>query len=103
MDEVFKLIIGTVILLCGIPIGDVLARNTTEELKDGKKWFYLIILVCFIGAVLSLIFLNDALLFTFLFIAIVTSRSIKRKNKVDKKQVEKKKTDKKLKRKSKRK
>ena len=81
MQEVYKLLVGIVILLIGIPIGNILAKNTREELKDGKKWFYLIILISIIGGIINLIFLNDVLLFTFLFIAIVTSRSLKIKKK----------------------
>ena len=97
MQEVIKLLLGIAVLLLGVFIGEILAKNTPEELKDGKKWFYLILLVCFIGAVLSLIFYNDVLLFTFLFIAIVTSRSIKIKKKEDKKEVKKNKKNKNLK------
>lgn len=81
MQEVFKILIGIAILILGIPIGDILARNTKEELKDGKKWFLLIIGICIVGAIINLIISNDALLFTFLFIAIVTSRSLKVKKK----------------------
>ncbi|MGY4884068.1 MAG: hypothetical protein ACP5NZ_00635 [Nanobdellota archaeon] len=77
MQEVFKIFIGIAILILGIPIGNILAKNTKEELKDGKKWFLLIIGICLIGSILNLIFLNDVLLFTFLFIAIVTSRSLR--------------------------
>ena len=92
MQEVFKILIGIAVLLLGIPIGDLLARNTKDELKEGKRWFMLIIFISMIGAVLNLIFSNDALLFTFLFIAIVTSRSlVKRKNKIKQKQGKKKK------------
>ena len=92
MQEVFKILIGIAVLLLGIPIGDLLAKNTKDELKEGKKWFIIIIFLSMIGAVLNLIFSNDALLFTFLFIAIVTSRSIvKRKNKIKQKQAKKKK------------
>ena len=92
MQEVFKILIGVAVLLLGIPIGDLLAKNTKDELKEGKKWFIIIIFLSMIGAVLNLIFSNDALLFTFLFIAIVTSRSIvKRKNKIKQKQAKKKK------------
>jgi uncharacterized membrane protein YfcA len=76
MQEVLKIIIGIIVLTLGIPIGNILAKNTQEELKDGRKWFFLLILISFIGAVLSLAFREDALLFTFLFIAIVTSRSL---------------------------
>jgi len=85
MQEIYKTIIGIAVLILGIPIGNLLARKTPEELKEGKKWFMLLIFLCFIGAILSLIFQNDALLFTFLFIAIVTSRSLKVKNKKKKK------------------
>lgn len=62
-------------LALGVPIGDILAKNTSEELKDGRRWFFVLILICFAGAIISLIYREDALLFTFLFIAIVTSRS----------------------------
>jgi hypothetical protein len=76
MQEVLKIIIGIAILALGIPIGNILAKNTEEELKDGRKWFLILISVSFAGAIISLIFREDALLFTFLFIAIVTSRSL---------------------------
>ena len=92
MQEVLKIIIGIAILCLGIPIGDILAKNTQEELKDGKRWFFLLILISFIGAIISLIFREDALLFTFLFIAIVTSRSLKKENaKNDAKKIKKRK------------
>ena len=78
MQEILKIIIGIVILALGIPIGNILAKNTREELKDGRKWFILLIIVCLIGAILSLIFREDSLLFTLLFIAVVTSRSLKK-------------------------
>jgi uncharacterized membrane protein YhaH (DUF805 family) len=81
MQEIYKLLIGIVILLLAIPIGNILTKNTKEELKDGRKWFLLLIIFSLIGAVLNLIFLNDVLLFTFLFIAIVTSRGLMRKGK----------------------
>lgn len=78
MTELIKLLIGIIILIIGFPIGNYLAKITKEELKSGQKWFRLIILVCFIGAISSLIFRNDALLFSFLFIIIVTSRSLRK-------------------------
>jgi len=96
MQEVFKLLIGIGVLLLGIPIGNLLARSTNEELGQRRIWFMLIILLCFIGAVLGLIFRNDTLLFSLLFIAIVTSRSLRMpvrkeepKKKVKKKSVKK--------------
>jgi hypothetical protein len=91
MQEVLKILLGIAVLALGIPIGEILARNTQEELKDGRKWFILLILICLVGAVISLVFREDALLFSFLFIAIVTSRSLgrgdvkKNKRKISKK------------------
>lgn len=77
MLEVYKFIIGLAVLVLGIPIGDLLARRTKEELKSGQVWFKLIIIFSCIGAILALIFKKDFLLFGLLFIAIVTSRSLK--------------------------
>jgi uncharacterized membrane protein YfcA len=85
MQEVLKIIIGICVLALGIPVGNILARNTPEELKDGKKWFMLLIILSLLGALVNLIFLNDALMFTFLFIALVTSRSLTGRKKEDKK------------------
>jgi hypothetical protein len=78
MQQIYTLLIGIAILVLGIPIGNMLAKAAKDELKTGKKWFKLIILLSLVGAILFLILGNDALLFGFLFIAIVTSRSVKR-------------------------
>jgi len=75
---VINLLIGVLILILGFPIGNFLAKTTREELKLGQFWFKLIIILCFIGVLASLIFGNDALLFTFAFVAIVTSRSLRK-------------------------
>ena len=72
-----KLLIGILVLILGFPLGTILAKAAKDELKSGQKWFKLIILVSFISTIFSLILGNDVLLFSFLFIAIVTSRSIK--------------------------
>jgi Ca2+-dependent lipid-binding protein len=79
MQEIYKLLIGTAILILGIPVGSLLAKATREELKQGKKWFKRLINLSLIGAVISLILGYDALLFGLLFIAIVTSRSLKKR------------------------
>lgn len=76
MQEILKIVIGIAVLLLGIPIGNILAKNTREELKGGRKWFNLLILISLIGAIISIIIGEDSLLFAFLFIAIVTSRSL---------------------------
>lgn len=81
MQEIFKLLIGIAFLVLGYPIGILLARATKEELKAGRKWFRLIILISLAGGVIGLIIGSDVLLFSFFFIAIVTSRSLGRRKK----------------------
>lgn len=78
MQQIYTIIIGIAILALGIPIGNMLAKATKDEAKKGKKWFKLLILFSLVGAIIFLILGNDALLFGLLFMAIVTSRSIKR-------------------------
>lgn len=75
---IMNLILGVIFLLIGIPIGNFLAKITKEELKYGQKWFKLIILTSLIGGFVGLIIRNDVLLFNFFFIAIVTSRNLRK-------------------------
>lgn len=76
--DLIQIIVSLIVLALGIPIGNFLAKITKEELRSGQKWFKIIIILCLIGAVFFLIFEEDALLFSLLFIAIVTSRSLKK-------------------------
>jgi len=78
MQQLYSYLIGILVLILGFPIGSYLAKLTKEELKPGQKWFKLIILISFICAIISTIFRIDSLLFAFLFIVIVTSRSLKK-------------------------
>ena len=78
MQEVLKIAIGIAFLLLGIPIGSYLAEKTKEELKQGRKWFKLIIVVSLVSSIVALIIQNDFLFFSFLFIALVTSRSLRK-------------------------
>ena len=79
MNELIKILIGIVFLALGIPIGNYLAKITKEELNSGQLWFKLIILISLIIGVAGLVLGNDILLFTMFFIAIVTSRSLRKK------------------------
>jgi hypothetical protein len=81
MEQITKIVAGIFILILGIPIGNFLAKITKEELKTGQKEFKLIIIISIIGSIITLITKNDVLLFTFLFIIIVTSKSLIKKNK----------------------
>ena len=76
MDEITKLIIGAIVLFSGIPIGNFLANMTKEELKSGQIWFKIITILSLIIGIIGLIIKNDLILFSFFFIAIVTSRSL---------------------------
>ena len=76
MLEMLKILIGVIVLILGIPIGNILAKYTKEELKDGRKWFNLLIFIGLIGGLVGAIIQNDSLMFSFLFIAIVTIRSL---------------------------
>jgi hypothetical protein len=77
MQDFIKILVGIVVLFLGVFIGNLLAKNTKEELKKGQGWFKIIIILSLIGGVVGLIIGNDILMFTMFFIAIVTSRSLK--------------------------
>ena len=78
MQEMIKLIFGVVVLALGIPLGNLLAKLTSDELKLGKFWFRIIIFVGLIGGFIGLVIGNDFLMFSLFFVALVTSRSLKR-------------------------
>ena len=73
-----KILIGIFVLFVGIPIGNYLAKNTKEELKSGQKWFKLIIIVSLVGGFVGLWIGNDAIMFSLFFVAVVTSRSLRK-------------------------
>ena len=78
MTEIVNLLIGVVVLALGFPLGIYLARVTSDESKEGQKWFKLITIIGLVGVLVGLISGNDVLLFSFAFIAIVTSKSLKK-------------------------
>jgi hypothetical protein len=102
MKELSVFLIGIFVLLLGVPMGNLLAKWTKEELEDGRKWFKALIIVFLFGGIIGLILKNDGLMFACFFIALVTSRSLdfKVKRKVKEKTKNKKR---KVKRKSKKK
>ena len=79
MEKWVQIVVGVAVLIAGIFIGELLARITKEELNSGQFWFKFIFIISLIVAIIGLILGNDLLLFAFLFIAIVASRSIKSK------------------------
>jgi hypothetical protein len=85
MEEVLKLLIGSFVLLLGIPIGDLISKLTKEELSSGKIYFKILVLIGLIGGLVGLVMGNDVLLFTMFFISIVTSRSLRFSSKINNK------------------
>jgi len=79
MQELYLLSIGIIVLILGIPLGNLLARATREELKKRKILFKVLIIFSLIGAFIFLVLRFDALFFGSLFIAVVTSRSLKKR------------------------
>lgn len=80
MLEIYKLLIGILVLLLAIPIGNLLAKYTKEELVAGKKYFRIIVLVSLALGLVGLIIGNDVLLFSCFFIALATSQSLRKKH-----------------------
>jgi hypothetical protein len=79
MQKILELAIGIVILALGIPVGNILAKATKEELVKGRKWISLLVIISLVGGIVSLILRSDAVMFGFFFIAIVASRSLRKK------------------------
>lgn len=78
MTEILNILIGIVVLLLGIPIGNFLAKYTKDESKDGQRWFKIIIFVGLVGGFIGLIIGNDAIMFSLFFISIVSSKSLRK-------------------------
>jgi hypothetical protein len=76
MLEIFKFIIGVCVLILGVLLGNFLRNQTKEEINLGRKYFNILIWISLIGGFIGFIVRNDVLLFSFFFIAIVTSRSL---------------------------
>ncbi|MFA5993073.1 MAG: hypothetical protein WC796_05190 [Candidatus Pacearchaeota archaeon] len=77
MKEWLTYLIGVIVLVCGIPIGLMLKKATKEELKSGKKYFKIIWIGCLILAVIAAfvpiaVVLKRTVIFSLLFIAIVS-------------------------------
>lgn len=60
------------LLLLAIPVGYLIAWLCKDELKDGRKYFRIVLITAFALAVLSFAVGNYMMVYVFLFIAIVT-------------------------------
>lgn len=79
MEELLRLLLGIFVLILGIPIGNFIKKLTLDEQKDGQKWFKLLTLIGLIGGFTGLLIKEDWVLFTFFFIAIVSSKNLQKK------------------------
>ncbi|MFH1823270.1 MAG: hypothetical protein ABH817_00950 [archaeon] len=74
------IVLITLIALAGLPTGVLIAHLTKEELKPGKKYFEIILIVCAVLLILSLIlFTGETVLFlslAFVFIFLLTLGSL---------------------------
>jgi hypothetical protein len=77
MEDVIRIIIGVFALFLGIPVGNLLAHYTKDEMKDGQIWFRLLVLVGIVGGIIGWIIGNDVVMFSLFFISVVSSRSLK--------------------------
>ena len=70
-----EMLIAIVILL-GIPIGYLVAWLCRDELVEGRNWFKVIIFVAILIGIVMAIIGEDVILWTMLFITIVTFVSL---------------------------
>ncbi len=74
--QYLNFIIGIIVLILGVPIGNFLAQKAKEEVRQGQRWIRALAFVGLVGALASLIKGDDVWLFSFAFISVVSSRSI---------------------------
>jgi len=77
MEEVTKYILAILVLIVGYFLGIYLKKLTADEQVIGRKYFRIIAIVSATLSLSGLMAGKDWMLFTFAFIAIVTSRSLK--------------------------
>lgn len=55
MESLLQIFIGVILLIISIPAGLLLAHFTQDELKQGRKWFKLIMLTSIIFGIILLL------------------------------------------------
>lgn len=71
-------IIDIIILLLAVPTGYLIAYLAKDELVIGRRWFILIIIVAFIGEIISFFWLYSYITLALAFIIIATFISYKK-------------------------
>lgn len=75
------MIIEIILLIAAVPIGLFIARLAKDELKDGSRWFRLLVSISLSLSILSLLFGKPYQTLTLIFIAIVSFLSFTRSKK----------------------
>lgn len=69
MIEVVKILL----VLLAIPVGILLARLARDELLAGRKWFLILCLLSFLGALVAVVFAKEFIGLALLFILICSA------------------------------
>ena len=81
MKEFVRLMIGSVVLVIGYFIGDIVRRQTSDEQKDGKVYFLILTVLGLMSGLFGMIIGKDWLMFFAFFVAMFSSRSMVSKSK----------------------
>ena len=79
MEEAIRIVTGIAVLILGVPIGIGLRKKTKDESKQGQKWFKLLVGLGVVGGIIGLVLGEDFLLFGFLFMAVVSGMSLRKR------------------------
>ncbi len=80
-----QIILTIILALLGYLVGLFIAKNTKEELKSGRKWFKLVMIVSLVIMILSLIISKGSNLmllesiFGFIFLLVLAALIVSRK------------------------
>ena len=66
------MIIEIIILILALPAGYLIAWMAKDELKNGRKWFRILIILSIIGSIGAYLYGYNAIAFTMVFIFIVS-------------------------------
>ena len=72
------MILESILIFVSIPVGYLIAWLARDELIIGRKWFKILMLISVIGIIAAYIFKEKVILFSFLFILIVSFISFRK-------------------------
>ncbi len=78
MVDIFKVLIGIIVLTGGYFLGNFLAFKTKEEIEKGQIYFKILTMGGLFGGFVGMIIKNDVIMFSLFFVAVLSSRSLKK-------------------------